>query len=271
MACRSSSHGVVTQAGSAVAAMQRAPAPQARKPRTPHVAVEERRAPAILRVAQAAEIADAATLGGNFLLLADDLLLGAALASGLSVLREISLHRPASGDALLEERPDWFVHGPEGPHFRLLSASDATVDWWEAELARLLGAGYAGFYCHDAHLTDPSVWTRLQGAARRGAETIFIAECFGATPAELSALYGVDFDFSVSSSCWWDFSSAWLNEDATRLSGIGPAIAGPPHPAALAGGQPPRPARCVSQRPMRLAGWSRWGFCRRPVTVFAPK
>jgi starch synthase (maltosyl-transferring) len=258
------SHGALAQAGSAVAALQRAPAPQAHKPGTLHTAVEERRAPAILRVAHAAEIADAATLGGNFLLLADDSLLGAALASGLGVLREVSLHRPALSDALLEEHPDWFVHGPEGPSFRLLSASDATVDWWEAELARLSGAGYAGFYCHGAHLAAPSVWARLQGAARRGRATIFIAECFGTTPAEISALYDVDFDFSVSSSCWWDFSSAWLNEDATRISGIGPAIAWAAPPGST-GWTPTAATRALRFAATYAPGWLvEMGFLSAP-------
>jgi starch synthase (maltosyl-transferring) len=218
-------HGATTQAGSAVADLKQATAPDARKPEKLRTTVAEYRAPAILRVAQAGEIADAMTLGGNFLLLADDALLGPARVSGLGLLREISLHRVAPGDVLLEEHPDWFIHGSGGPFFRHLSDSDATVDWWEAELARLLGAGYAGFYCHDAHLTAPSIWARLRGAARRVAEAIFIAECFGATPPEISALRGLDFDFGVSSSCWWDFSDAWLNEDAARISRIGPAIA----------------------------------------------
>ena len=149
-------HGATTQAGSAVAELKQATAPDARKPEKSRTAVAEYRAPAILRVAQAAEIVDAMTLGGNFLLLADDALLGPARACGLGLLREISLHRVPPGDALLEEHPDWFIHGSGGPLFRHLSDSDATVDWWEAELARLLGAGYAGFYCHEAHLTAPS-------------------------------------------------------------------------------------------------------------------
>jgi starch synthase (maltosyl-transferring) len=220
-------HGnrAATQAGGVVAALKSASAPQTHKPGTLPIAAAERRAPAILRVAQAAEIADAVTLGGHFLLLADDALLEPARASGLGLLREISLYRAAPGDALLEQHPDWFAQGPLGPVFRHLSDSDATVDWWEAELARLLAAGYTGFYCHDAHLTAPAIWARLRGAARRIAETMFIAECFAATPAEISALRGVDFDFGVSSSCWWNFSEAWLNEDAARISGIGPAIA----------------------------------------------
>ena len=198
-------HRATPAAGNEVARLKRASAPETRKPGTLPIEVAEYRAPAILRVAHAAEITDAVTLGGNFLLLADDALLDPARASGLGLLREISLHRAVPGDAL--------------------SDRDGTLDWWEAELARLLAAGYAGFYCHDAHLMAPAVWARLGGAARRVAETTFIAECFGATPAEISTLRGLDFDFAVSSSCWWDFSASWLNEDAARISQIGPAIA----------------------------------------------
>ncbi|HEY1857311.1 alpha-1,4-glucan--maltose-1-phosphate maltosyltransferase [Acidocella sp.] len=214
----------IARAGRAAVEITPASAPDARKPGALPTAVAEHRAPAILRVAHAAEITDAATLGGNFLLLADDALLDPARAAGLGLLREISVDRAAPGDALLEEHPDWFVHGKRGPVFRHLSDTDATVDWWEAELARLLDAGYAGFYCRDAHLTAPAVWARLRGAARRP-DIMFIAECFGATPAEILDLSGLGFDFVVSSSCWWDFSQSWLNEDAARISPIGPAIA----------------------------------------------
>jgi starch synthase (maltosyl-transferring) len=218
-------HRAVARAGNATIRRKPASAPKARKPGTSSAIVADHRAPAILRVAHAAEIADAVTLGGNFLLLPDDQLLEPARATGLGLLREISLDRAAFGDALLEEHPDWFTASARGPVFRHLSDADATVDWWEAELLRLLDAGCAGFYCHDAHLTAPAIWARLTGAARRVAPTIFIAECFGATPVEIAALRGLGFDFVVSSSCWWDFSQSWLNEDAARISGIGPAIA----------------------------------------------
>ncbi len=132
-------------------------------------------------MAHAAEITDAVTLGGNFLLLADDALLDPARASGLGLLREITLHRAAPGDALLQEHPDWFVHGPRGPVFRHLSDSDATVDWWEAELARLLAAGYAGFYGHDAHLDGPCrLGTAARCCAARGGDDIHRRMFWGA-------------------------------------------------------------------------------------------
>ncbi len=95
-------HRAGTQAGSAVAELRRERAPRTHKPGILPGAAVERRAPVILRVAHAAEIADATALGGNFLLLADDALLDAAKASGLGLLREISLHRAAFGDALLD-------------------------------------------------------------------------------------------------------------------------------------------------------------------------
>ena len=258
------SRRVITQAEHATAELKRASAPDTDKPQMLPIAAAEHRAPAILRVAHPVEIADAVTLGGNFLLLADDGLLEPARASGLGLLREISLYRAAPGDALLEEHPDWFVHGPRGPVFRHLSDKDATVDWWAAELARLLAAGYAGFYCHDAHLTAPSVWARLRSAVWRIAETMFIAECFGATPADVTALRGVDFNFGVCSSCWWDFSEAWLDEDAARISRIGPAIAWAAPPGSM--GWP----RTAAIRALRFAaayapGWLvEMGFLRAP-------
>ena len=160
----------IAPTGRAALEINPASTPDTLKPGTLPSAAAECGAPAILRVANAAEITDAVPVGGDFLLLADDALLDPARATGLGLLREICLHRAAPGDALLEEHPDWFVHGRRGPVFRHLSDTDATVDWWEAELARLLAAGYAGFYCRDAHLTAPAVWAQVvrRGAAHGG-------------------------------------------------------------------------------------------------------
>jgi starch synthase (maltosyl-transferring) len=184
----------------------------------------DRRAPSILRVQTADDIALAADLGFSFLLLADPALQPEARATGLGVLLEISLPHP--GKNLEEDHPDWFVHGEDGPSLRFLSEYDATVDWWDAELAAYSSLGAAGFYIRNVPAVAPTIWTRLlEAAAARAPDTIFIAEIFGATPAQLTAIEDIGFSFCTASSCFWDFRSSWLNDDAARGEKIAPAVA----------------------------------------------
>jgi starch synthase (maltosyl-transferring) len=47
----------------------------------------------------------------------------------------------------------------------------------------------------------------------------------GAAPEAVAEVAEAGFDYGFSSSCWWDFKAAWLNDDAARVAGVGPAIA----------------------------------------------
>jgi starch synthase (maltosyl-transferring) len=211
--------------------LRRAPGPPGRDDATPaaqapnaaNIAIAEYGPPAILRVKTLDDIANARTLGFNFVLLPGIALLADAHAAGLGVLLELDLTHP--DEATLEAHPDWFVHG-DGPQFRYLSDSDATVDWWDAKLATYQQAGIAGFYARGAHTIAPAIWRRLLTAARqRDAATRLIAEIFGASASQINGLAGAGFNFATASSCWWDFSAAWLNADTSRISAIGPALA----------------------------------------------
>jgi starch synthase (maltosyl-transferring) len=183
-------------------------------------------APSILRVQSAAHIAQADALGFGFLLLPGPSLLPAAQSAGLGLLLELDLTTPNPDSALLDGHPDWFVHRAHGPAFRYLSERDETVDWWDQEITLAQQSGFAGFYIRNAATTPPAILLRLLNAAfEREPETLFIAEVFGASPAQADAMEGLGFSLATTSSCFWDFSAAWLNEDTARVNAIAPAIA----------------------------------------------
>ena len=185
----------------------------------PRVAVAEYSLPAILRVKTAANIAQAKALGFNFVLLPGLEYLVDAERTGLGILLEIDLTYPDAGT--LRE----LANGP-GLALHELPEHDVTVAWWDVKLATCQQAGIAEFYARNAHVLAPSIWERLLIALReRDAKALCIAEIFGATPAQITALTGAGFDYATSSSCWWDFSAGWLNGDSARLASIAPALA----------------------------------------------
>jgi starch synthase (maltosyl-transferring) len=102
---------------------------------------------------------------------------------------------------------------------------DEAAEWWEARLASWQAAGVTGFYGALAAV-PAQVWARLiAGARARDSGVLFVAATAGVAPAEMAALHGVGFDYAVCSSCWWDFSAGWLNEDAAHVAAVAPALA----------------------------------------------
>ncbi len=145
---------------------------------------------------------------------------------GLALMIDIALDRVAIDSPLLEQHPDWFVPAEQGAAFRHLGETDATVEWWDERIAAWQEAGVSGFRCRALAAVAPAVWARLIDRARaRDPAVVFMAFTIGMTPAEVAALVGVGFAYSFSSSCWWDFSAGWLNEDALRVSAVAPPIA----------------------------------------------
>jgi starch synthase (maltosyl-transferring) len=102
----------------------------------------------------------------------------------------------------------------------------------------------------------PAIWAKLIEAAHaRDPVSRFLAWTPGAPEAAVSKLRDAGFDYGFSSSCWWDFKSAWLNDDAMRIARIGPAIAlTNPLDAALAGNDATR-RRALHFAAIYGAGW----------------
>jgi starch synthase (maltosyl-transferring) len=201
-------------------------APPAAQALTPRPTLDAaRRRPDFFRARQAEDIALARDLGFSYVVIGDAALAAEAARHDLAAILEVDLDRP--GDAILAEHPDWLVHGAQGPALRFLSDTDATVDWWQGELERHAGTGVAGFYAGRAQCVPAAVWARLTASLP---QQVFVAEIFGATPAEAAALRGAGFAFCAGSSCFWDFSAAWLAEDSARAQAVADvlALAAPP-------------------------------------------
>jgi starch synthase (maltosyl-transferring) len=100
------------------------------------------------------------------------------------------------------------------------------LDLPAGELEPWLEAGVVGFCCAAAHERPPASWKRLTAEVRgRYPETLFLAFTHGAAPAAVAALAQCGFDAAASSSCWWDFRAAWIDEDAARVEALGEVIA----------------------------------------------
>ena len=156
----------------------------------------------------------------------------AAREAGVTLMLDLDISRLAIGAPLLDEYPDWFTHSGEGEafrgaaNFRFLGENDSMVDWWNGRIALFQAAGITGFRCLQAASIGPAIWTRLIEAAHaREPATRFLAWTPGSPAEAVAKLRNAGFDYGFSSSCWWDFKSAWLNDDAARIARIAPAIA----------------------------------------------
>ncbi len=149
-----------------------------------------------------------------------------AREAGLRVMLDLDISVIDGGSLLLAEYPDWFTHSGNGAAFRFLAANDVTVDWWDRTVAAFQAAGIAGFRCLGSTAVSSGIWERLIKAAKaRDQSAKFMAWTLGASAEAIAGLQGAGFDYAFSSSCWWDFKSAWLDDDAERLARVAPAIA----------------------------------------------
>jgi starch synthase (maltosyl-transferring) len=147
------------------------------------------------------------------------------MAGDMKVILDLDITAVESDSALPHEHPGWFVQGPDGPRFFYLAANDEAVDWWDSRIAAWQEDGAQGFCCLSAATVPAAIWARLIESARaRDVRVKFFATTAGAAPEAIASLAGV-FDYGFSSSCWWDFTASWLDEDAARIAQIGPAIA----------------------------------------------
>ena len=88
----------------------------------------------------------------------------------------------------------------------------------------------------------------MEAADHRGARPISARPCslphLRGGAAAVAALAQCGFDAAASSSCWWEFRAAWIDEDAARVEALGEVIA-------LA--EPPSGPRPATERARRRA------------------
>ncbi len=149
-----------------------------------------------------------------------------ASSAGVALMLDLDISVIALDSLLLAEYPDWFTHSGNGAAFRYLAENDVTVDWWDRSLAAFQAEGITGFRCLSSTAVPAAVWRRLITQAKaRDPATKFMAWTAGSAPEAIARLHQAGFDYGFSSSCWWDFKSGWLNEDAARIANLAPAIA----------------------------------------------
>jgi len=206
-------------------------APRGKKNFPAETAALDRACPAICTITGTeAQITRARAMGFNALSLRLDAAHRARqvceMAGDMRVILDLDIIDVAPDSELPHAHPGWFVPGPDGPRFFYLAANDEAVDWWDSRIAAWQEDGVQGFFCLSAAAVPASVWARLIESARaRDAGARFFAYAAGAAPDAIASLTGAGFDHGFSSSCWWDFSAPWLDDDAARISPLGPSIA----------------------------------------------
>ena len=179
-----------------------------------------------------------------------------AVAAGLTPLLDLSIGLLDPQAPLVIDHPDWFASGPDGARCRFELGGDDRIDWWDARIEAFQDAGIRGFRCVAAHLVPAEVWVRLIAAAHaRDPSVRFIAETWGGRPVQVEALATAGFDFTLASSCFWDFAAPWLDEDVERLRRIAPLLAMPRAPVAEEVLEPGDPLGAGAwRRALRFAG-----------------
>ena len=161
-----------------------------------------------------------------------------ARAVGLRLMLDIVADRVAADGPLAQDNASWFAaQGPDalldprlGPDaaaiaaWRLDAGPDAALGWWAGRIQEWLDCGISGFRAVEAWRLPGHWWHRLIRGLPHGAAS-FIADTTGGAPAQVAELAGAGFDFSVSSSAWWDYRAGWLTEDATRAVAVAPPLA----------------------------------------------
>lgn len=169
----------------------------------------------------------AVAIGFNTVLCVDasDEIVQSASALGLQVYLGIDISTMCD-DQIIASHPDWFVNIDSEIKFVYLSEADAAVSWWDAQIALRIEQGITGFFARDVAAVPATIWQHIITNAHAINPNIqFIAATPGCTPEQINGLCGCGFTFSLSSSCWWDYSAGWLNEETARLVRLAPPIA----------------------------------------------
>jgi starch synthase (maltosyl-transferring) len=168
----------------------------------------------------------------------------AAAEHGLHIWLDLVIDRFAIDAGIRQRGEQWFATGSCGAlpnpwrapprqdvaYARLeqTETAEGLTEWWLDRLARLVGAGVAGFRCLEPDRVPAPLWRRVIGAVRTNApDCCFLAWTPGVERAALPRLEGVGFDYVSSSLPWWDGRARWLVDEAEALRRIAPAIASP--------------------------------------------
>jgi starch synthase (maltosyl-transferring) len=159
---------------------------------------------------------------------------------GLEVWLDLVLDRVAREGRVAAEHPEWF-DGRDDPlpdprninrtgqaaSFHFGDAHDgAILDWWQSRLQEWLEAGIDGFRLDQPEAVPPAVLkTLIAGAKASHPFCRFVAWTPGLPAERLASLKDCGVDFTVASTCWWDFRSDWYLAEQDRLATVAPPLA----------------------------------------------
>jgi starch synthase (maltosyl-transferring) len=160
---------------------------------------------------------------------------------GLQLWLDLVLDRVAREARVVADHPDWFVAGGDDPlpdprsiirtsqaaSFHYGNGAGAEIlAWWQDRINAWLEAGVAGFRIDRPQVLPPHLLKALiAGAKAAHSGTRFVAWTPGLTAAEIAGLAGCGLDFTVASTCWWDFRSEWLLAEQEKLAAVAPPLA----------------------------------------------
>lgn len=158
----------------------------------------------------------------------------------LPVYMDLVLDRIAVDSPVVAQHPDWYQAPVDDPardprnalrergvcHLRDGALPQGFLHDWIERLTRWLDAGLAGFRIDAPQRVDADDWRALLMPVRAAfPDRSFLAWTPGLDPQQVEGLRAASFDAVFSSLPWWDFRSAWLAEEYTRLRAVAPVIA----------------------------------------------
>jgi len=160
---------------------------------------------------------------------------------GLQLWLDLVLDRVATEARVVAEQPQWFVGGggdplPDPRHihrtsqaasFHLGNSHDREIlAWWQSRLQEWLEAGVDGFRIDQPH-NVPAAFLKALISGAKAAHPLcrFVAWTPGLPAADVMTLKECGLDFTVASTCWWDFKGEWYLEEQGRLGTIAPPLA----------------------------------------------
>jgi starch synthase (maltosyl-transferring) len=159
---------------------------------------------------------------------------------GMKLWIDLVLDRVAREARVVSTHPQWFEGAGEDPlpdprsiirtsqaaHFNYDRNSPEILDWWRQRIGEWLGAGVEGFRLDQPQAIPSYVLKELIGGIKEThPDCRFMAWTPGLTAAQIAALGDCGLDFTVASTCWWDFRSEWCLEEQGRLAAVAPPLA----------------------------------------------
>jgi starch synthase (maltosyl-transferring) len=160
---------------------------------------------------------------------------------GMKLWLDLVLDRVAVEARVAAEHPPWFVGGHDDPlpdprsiirtsqaaSFHFGDAHDREIlDWWQQRINAWLEAGIDGFRLDQPQSVPPHFLKDLIAAANAAQSNCrFVAWTPGLTPEQIASLKDCGIDFTVASTCWWDFKTEWFLEEQEKLAAVAPPLA----------------------------------------------